>query len=279
MRACISTNNDFFITDALELIEDDGANQTVLVADGDHESEDEGIEFDSEQKAGGPAEVQYVETTVVPKVMWDVETVHDWSKRIANYSAAQREFYNNMVPKIAELKNIVASRDGWNLLVDMKQDNLKIELKKSVRGLTICRGQGTIDWPVLDIWRSMCCSKYKQEWDINNDSCAFKEKIGVNAYIYYSRTKPKMGFSARDFVLNYLVNVEEDGTLLVVACSQGCKYQMDEVHGVTRGDMPISGLMLVPNKNDPGKTYAYVINEVDLKTSLPGFLVRQAFKD
>lgn len=88
-----------------------------------------------------------------------------------------------------------------------------------------------------------------------------------------------MGFSARDFVLNYLVNIEEDGTLIVVACSQGCKFKIPEVHGVTRGDMPISGLMLVPNKDDPSKTYAYVINEVDLKTSLPGFLVRQAFKD
>ena len=41
MRACISTNNDFFITDALELIEDDGANQTVLVADGDDDSDED----------------------------------------------------------------------------------------------------------------------------------------------------------------------------------------------------------------------------------------------
>ena len=106
--------------------------------------------------------------------MWDVEKVTDWSKRIANYSAEQREFYNTMVPKVAELKNIISSRDGWNLLVDMKQDNLKIELKKSVRGLTICRGQGVIDWPVLDIWRCMALAKYKPEWDINNDTCEFK---------------------------------------------------------------------------------------------------------
>lgn len=39
--------------------------------------------------------------------MWDVERVADWSKRIANYSNEQREFYNIMVPKVAELKNII----------------------------------------------------------------------------------------------------------------------------------------------------------------------------
>lgn len=106
--------------------------------------------------------------------MWEIESISDWSKRTANYTAEQRAFYQNMVPKIQELKNIRDSRDGWNLLVDMKKDNLKIEIKKSVRGLTICRGQGTIDWPVRDIWRCMCYKPLKPEWDINVDDCAFK---------------------------------------------------------------------------------------------------------
>lgn len=88
-----------------------------------------------------------------------------------------------------------------------------------------------------------------------------------------------MGFSARDFVMNYLVNVEEDGTFILVCSSQGVNHHVDPVHGITRADCPISGIMLVPNKDDPNKTYAYVVNEVDLKTSLPGFLIRQAFKD
>lgn len=88
-----------------------------------------------------------------------------------------------------------------------------------------------------------------------------------------------MGFDARDFVLNYLCNVEEDGTLITTVSSQGCQYKMDEVNGVCRGDTPISGIILIPNKDDPNKTYAYVINEVDLKISLPGFLMRQVFKD
>ena len=162
---------------------------------------------------------QFIETYDVPEVLWDIEKVTDWSKRIANYNAEQREFYNTMVPKLNELKNIMSSSDGWNLLVDMKQDELKIEIKKSVRGFTICRGQGTINWPALDIWRSMCYKPFKKEWDINNEEVDFKKKIGANAYIYYSKTKSKMGFEGRDFILNYLVNIEADGTLMVAASS------------------------------------------------------------
>ena len=43
--------------------------------------------------------------------------------------------------------------------------------------------------------------------------------------------------------------------------------------------MPISGMILKPNPGDPSKCYAYMINEVDLKISLPSFLTRQVYKD
>ena len=65
----------------------------------------------------------------------------------------------------------------------------------------------------------MCYKPFKKEWDINNEEVDFKKKIGANAYIYYSKTKSKMGFEGRDFILNYLVNIEADGTLMVAASS------------------------------------------------------------
>lgn len=159
----ITTNPEFFITDALELIEDDQANNTIMVGEdsGDDDKQDASMLDRKDQ--------EFVESYDVPEFLWDIEKVTDWSKRIASYNAEQREFYNTMVPKLNELKNIMSSSDGWNLLVDMKQDELKIEIKKSVRGFTICRGQGTINWPALDIWRAMCYKPFKQEWDINNE--------------------------------------------------------------------------------------------------------------
>ena len=81
-----------------------------------------------------------MEDFAVPKYNWDIEAVSDWGKRIAAYTPQQRKFYNEMVPRMAELKNIMNSKDGWSLLVDSKEEQVLIETKKSVRGLTICRG-------------------------------------------------------------------------------------------------------------------------------------------
>lgn len=184
-----------------------------------------------------------------------------------------------MVPKIQELKNIMKSNNDWSLLVDKKDEELLIETKKSVRGLTICRGQGPINWPTIDIWRCMCYKKFKPEWDINNERVGYHKKIGANAYIYYSRTKSKTGFSARDFVMNYMCNIEPDGTLYVVCSSYNCDFNYPEQDGAVRGDIAIGGILLEPKRDDPSKTFAYVMQEMDLKSNLPSYILRSGFKD
>lgn len=65
---------------------------------------------------------KFVENNEIPNPMWDMETVADWGIRIAAYTADQKEFYNNMVPKINELKGIAKSEQGWDLIVDSKSD-------------------------------------------------------------------------------------------------------------------------------------------------------------
>ena len=156
---------------------------------------------------------------------------------------------------------------------------MKIETKKSVRGFTICRGQGPIDYAPIEVLRCMLYFQFRKEWDINNDFCQFEKKVGANAYNFYTRTISKTGFSARDFVLNLIYNIESDGTVLWCASSHNCAHSKPPHHGTTRGDMPISGLILKPVKGEPNKTYCYIINEVDLKTTLPGFLLRTVYKD
>ena len=73
------TTNDFFITDALELIEDDAANNTIMV--NENAMSDEEVE---EKKAAKPK--VFKEDNEIPKIMWDFETITDWSERIANYT-------------------------------------------------------------------------------------------------------------------------------------------------------------------------------------------------
>ena len=44
-----------------------------------------------------------------------------------------------MVPKINELKGIAKSDNGWDLIVDSKNDRIKIEVKRSIRGILMMR--------------------------------------------------------------------------------------------------------------------------------------------
>ena len=184
-----------------------------------------------------------------------------------------------MVPKIQEIKSIAFSKDGWDLLLDNKESATKVETKKSVRGFQIVRGQGAIDFPPIEVFRCMACKQYLNEYALNTDHTAFRKKIGANAYIYYNRTKPKIGFQARDFICNYLINIEQDGTLVIVSTSYGVDYDEPKHSGITRGDAPIRGWVIIPNQNDPSKSYCYIVNEVDLKTVVPNFILRQAQKD
>jgi len=86
------------------------------------------------------------------------------------------------------------------------------------------RGQGYINHCPLDVFRCMNYKKMKPEWDLNNDTSAFVKKVGVNGYILYVKSKSKMGVSARDFLNNFIVNIEPDGTVIVVVCSQDVDY-------------------------------------------------------
>ena len=105
------------------------------------------------------------------------------------------------------------------------------------------------------------------------------KKIGANAYIFYSKTKSKTGFSSRDFVLQMIMNIDKDGSIIVCCSSSNCSFDYPLSMDATRAESPISGTILIPDKLNPNKTYMYVINELDLKTSLPGYLIRSAYKD
>ena len=134
-----------------------------------------------------------------------------------------------MVPKINELKNIMKSQKDWQLLVEMKEEKVLIQTKKSVRGLTICRAQGPVEWSPLDVWRCLSNPKYVSEWNIGLEKMHFCKKVGVNAYIYQIRQKSRgLGkLPVRDFVMNYICNLESDGSVVVVYTTQNCNYVDD----------------------------------------------------
>lgn len=181
------------------MIEEDQGNLTVANDDGNESSDEE-----TREKKNAPTQQaqKFVENYEIQSPKWDMETVIDWGVRIANYDARQKEFYNNMVPKMIELKGIAKSEQGWDLIVDAKNDRIKIECKRSIRGLLMMRAQGPIDAPAIDIWRCMMYQPFRKEWDMNNDKSQWLAKMGANGYQAYKKTKKKAVVSARDFVVD-----------------------------------------------------------------------------
>lgn len=75
------------------------------------------------------------------------------------------------------------------------------------------------------------------------------------------------------------MNQEENGTIIICQSTTNCSFNYPVSPDATRGETPISGFILIPDRDDNNATNVYVINELDLKTSLPGYLIRQAYKD
>ena len=141
------------------------------------------------------------------------------------------------------------------------------------------RAFGPIDWPAKDIFRCICYAPLRKEWDVNNDVMMHTKKIGANAYITYSKTIKKFVISARDFVVNYIINEEADGSILFCASSDNCQHDIAENSGVVRAYTALSGYIIKPDPNDPNKSFISMCNEIDLKGGIPEFAMRQVLKD
>jgi len=115
------------------------------------------------------------------------------------------------------------------------------------------RAVGPIDWPAKDILRCIGYQPLRKEWDVNNEILEFNKKVGVNAFICYTKTVRKFIISSRDFVVNYLINEDADGTIYLVTSSEGCAYDLAPISGIVRGHCVITGWVFKPKKGDPSK--------------------------
>ena len=78
-------------------------------------------------------EEEVIDTTndfILPEPLWDYEVVTDWEKRIASYPAAKKKMYKFLISKVMELKKVCQNKEGWDTLVDDKNNNVFIECKK-----------------------------------------------------------------------------------------------------------------------------------------------------
>ena len=104
------------------------------------------------------------------------------------------------------------------------------------------------------------------------------KKVGVNAFISYLKTKKVLIVSSRDFLVNYLCNTEEDGTIIDVVSSDEVDFDFPEVANTIRGATPINGILIKPDPSDSNKCTLYQCSEIDLK-GIPDWALKQAFTD
>ena len=97
--------------------------------------------------------------------------------------------------------------------------------------------------------------------------------------VSYKKTKSKMVVAARDFVANVIFNREADGTCYHIASSTNCKFQYEVPKGAVRAETPVGGCLLKVDPNNANKTNMTIVNEIDLKGSIPDFVLKVAFKD
>ena len=144
----------------------------------------------------------FKEDYTIKEYFWDIERIRDWGIRIQSYTDEQKAFYNDMVPKIQELKGIAKSTQKWDLIVESKSDQIKIESKRSIRGLQMMRANGPIDWSPIEIRRCMGCKEFLREWDLNCDENSTLKVVGANAMIKYKKSVKKFVIAPREFVVN-----------------------------------------------------------------------------
>lgn len=216
-------------------------------------------------------------------VLWDFEIVQDWEQRIETYSDDKKQMYKFLISKAFELKSMLAHKTGWDVMVNDQKKDLVIECKKQQSGFMSVRSQGGLDFPALDVWRTINANAMRASWDVNQEKIFWDSKLGVNLYRLYTQTRKISVVSGRDFLLHALTYVDTDATIYCPAVSPEhdpefqAKYPPKK--GVVRGSVPLQGWAIRPDPVDPNKCRLFLYSEVDLNGSIPSFVQKLAFKD
>ena len=89
-----------------------------------------------------------------------------------------------MVPRLDELLTLARDKDGssWEVLLDNKDSDIKVECKRSHRGFLAIRSSGQVKARPIDIWRLVNDGRSRPLYDNTCDEAYNIRKLGVNAY-------------------------------------------------------------------------------------------------
>jgi len=185
-----------------------------------------------------------------------------------------------MVPKLQAVKDVWKSDEGWSQ-IDHKASDLIIETKKAQNGINYMRAHGSVNFSAVDCYRCMgnLDKEWKRQWDENCDFTEHLQKVGVNSYVTYNKTKGMYVVSSRDFVMNFIMNEEADGTIIDCVTSEKVEFDCPEKKGTVRAFTQLTGKILKPDPANPNKCTMYSVAMFDIKGQIPGWALAGAIKD
>ena len=111
---------------------------------------------------------EYIEIKELPKHVFQIEKVIDWTKRIDGYDKKQKTKYEMAFQKMKQLKEMLLDKsENWSTTIDNKKDKLICEQRISEMGFNEVRCSSYSDHDCLTTWRAFMNTDNKYQYDLN----------------------------------------------------------------------------------------------------------------
>eukprot|EP00347_Sterkiella_histriomuscorum_P015762 403355775 len=218
-----------------------------------------------------------------------VEVITDWESRKKLYKPQNLKYVDQIS---GFYDKYVAALDlpDWKICVDDNKNGLKV-WQRNQGGLKAMKAEAIIDRCPDEVFRIIGDLSLRKEYDDTYDDGYALDLIAHQTFIQYQKTKKVAVVSARDFVyilsvnkvqqklLNSFIIQRPDGIIYAMVNSTTREDLKPPEKSVVRGELDLGGWRLVPLPDNPNRTLCQFQALMDLKGSIPGFVLTQVNKD
>ena len=171
---------------------------------------------------------------------------------------------------------LVDKKLPWRVCYDSKKkgSELKYEQATSTRGMQTLRVRCLFDHPPVVVMKGYLNKETRIAYDDNIQDAVTFGQPGANLFQSFQITRKIAIISSRDLYIHYWINVLPNGSYKLIC------HEIDApaVKGKVRMRMPIGGLTVNPDPNDPNKSIVEHIIEADLQGNIPQWVWSMAIK-
>ena len=149
-----------------------------------------------------------------------------------------------------------------------------VEERISSRGLPSIRVQCDYEFDALTVWRAYCDPQNRKDYDPLVSEVVLTKHYGVNLYNFYQRTHKILMVAPREFNLYMFINIEEDGSILMILFTNEDDPR-EPMAGTVMGGIPYGAIHITPDPKNPKRCSMNCHLEIDLSGNIPEFVTKQ----